>query len=107
MMQRARVDSYKKMVVETVEKPTPKSDELLIRVHKCGVCGSDISAFYGKHTYIPYDIVLGHEFSGEVAEIGDGVKGFALGDRVTVLPHVGCGKCKACADEKYNLCNEL
>lgn len=106
-MRRARLDSFKKIVIETVDRPKPKAGELLIRVKKCGVCGSDISAFYGKHPYIPFDIVLGHEFSGDVAEIGEGVSGYAEGDRVTVLPHIGCGECPACKAGKYNLCNKL
>lgn len=106
-MKRARLVSLKNIQIETVEKPKPKSDEVLICVKKCGICGSDISAYYGKHTYIPFDIVLGHEFSGEVAEVGAQVENVAIGDRVTVLPHIGCGKCKACRDKKYNLCNDL
>ena len=106
-MKRARLVSLKNIQIETVEKPKPKRGEVLIRVRKCGVCGSDISAFYGKHTYIHFPIVLGHEFSGDIAEVGEGVNNVAVGDRVTVLPHVGCGKCDACRQEKYNLCNDL
>lgn len=106
-MKRARLVSFKNIQIETVEKPIPKKDEVLIRVKKCGICGSDISAYYGKHPYIPFDLVLGHEFSGDVVEIGSDVKNVTVGDKVTVLPHVGCGTCRACQDEKYNLCNDL
>ena len=106
-MKHARLVSYKNIQIEEVEKPKPKAGEVLIKVKKCGVCGSDVSAYYGKHTYIPFPIVLGHEFSGDIAEIGEGVDQFKAGDRVTVLPHIGCGKCPACRAGKYNLCNDL
>ena len=72
-MKHARLISYKNIQIEEVEKPKPKAGEVLIKVKKCGVCGSDVSAYYGKHTYIPFPIVLGHEFSGDIAEIGEGV----------------------------------
>lgn len=106
-MKRARLVSCKNIQIETAKIPKPKRDEVLIRVKKCGICGSDISAYYGKHTYIPFDIVLGHEFSGDIAEVGEDVENVSVGDRVTVLPHIGCGKCKACQDNTYNLCNDL
>lgn len=106
-MKRARLVSYKNIQVETVEKPEPKEGEVLIRVMKCGICGSDISAYYGKHPYIPFPIVLGHEFSGDIVQVGEGVDNVKAGDRVTVLPHVGCGVCQACEKGHYNLCNDL
>lgn len=106
-MKRTHLLSYKNIVIEEIEIPKPKAGEVLIRVKKCGVCGSDVSAYYGKHTYIPFPIVLGHEFSGDIVEIGEEVENVKKGDRVTVLPHVGCGKCPACKAGKYNLCNEL
>jgi len=106
-MRQVNLIGLKELRFETVERPTPKAGEVLIKVHVCGVCGSDIHAYYGKHPYIPAPIVLGHEFAGDVAEVSSDVAGFMLGDRVTVLPHLGCGTCKACKDGKYNLCDGL
>ncbi len=107
MMNRMRLVDLKTMVSERVEIPVPEKDQVLIKVVNVGVCGSDISAFYGKHPYIPCPIVLGHEFSGYIEKVGAGVTDFEPGDRVTVLPHIGCGKCEACKNETYNLCEDL
>lgn len=107
MMNRMRLVDLKTIVSERVEIPVPEKDQVLIKVVNIGVCGSDISAFYGKHPYIPCPIVLGHEFSGYIEKVGADVKNFELGTKVTVLPHVGCGKCEACKNETYNLCEDL
>lgn len=106
-MKTTRVVGYKDIRIETVDIPVPKDGEVLIKVNSCGVCGSDISAFYGKHTYIGFPIVLGHEFSGDIVAVGDNVNNVSTGDKVTILPHIACNKCEACKEEKYNLCNDL
>ena len=93
-----------RFVREEAERPQPGVGEVLVRVARVGICGSDISAFHGRHPYIHCPIVLGHEFSGEVVA-GEG--GPAVGTRVTVIPHLGCGACEACAREAYNLCDAL
>jgi L-iditol 2-dehydrogenase len=95
-----------RFVREETARPEPKPGEVLIRVARVGVCGSDISAFHGRHPYISCPIVLGHEFSGEVAARGSD-EGPAPGTRVTVIPHLGCGTCNACANATYNLCDSL
>jgi L-iditol 2-dehydrogenase len=94
-------------ILEEVEYPSPRDGEVLIKVKRCGICGSDISAFFGKHPYIHTPIVLGHEFSGLIEEVGPNVSNISPGMRVTVLPHVPCGKCDACRGKKYNYCEEL
>lgn len=95
------------LVLEEVEYPSPKSGEILIKVARCGICGSDISAFLGKHPYIHTPIVLGHEFSGVVEEIGPHVNSIVVGTKVAILPHITCKKCNACKEKKYNYCEEL
>ena len=87
--------------------PEPKRDEIRVKVFRVGVCGSDPTIYFGRHPYVSYPVVMGHEFSGIVDKLGDGVEAPAIGTRVTVIPHLVCGKCDACKNEKYNFCEEL
>lgn len=90
------------------EVPIPRAGEgeVIIRVKRIGVCGSDIHVWHGKHPYTSYPVIQGHELSGEITEVGPGVK-FTLGDRVTVQPQVVCGNCPPCRGGNYNICNSL
>jgi L-iditol 2-dehydrogenase len=106
-MKQARLVEPEKIVFEDVERPVPGPEEVLIQVKRIGVCGSDIHAYYGKHPYISCPIVQGHEFAGEIAELGDAVEHLALCDRVTVMPQLVCGACYPCAHGSYHICNEL
>ncbi len=90
-----------------IEKPTPKAGELLVKIMEIGVCGSDIHVWHGEHPFTSYPVTQGHEVSGEIAEIGEGVTGFTVGQKVTIQPQVVCGKCHPCRHGKYNLCEEL
>lgn len=104
--------------LEITEVPTPKPGpgEALIKIRACGVCGSDMH-FYetDDDNYILYPgltkfpSILGHEFSGEIAEIGPGPEseGFKIGDRVTVEEMVWCGYCRPCRDGYPNHCENL
>ena len=84
-----------RMAVTDVPKPSAGPDEVVLKVHNCGICGSDLHAVqYGIG--LPPGSVMGHEFSGEIAQIGAGVSGFRVGERVTSLPYITCGKCDAC-----------
>lgn len=95
--------------VEDITKPVPKEGELLVRVRACGVCGTDVHIFSGDEgaaqTHPP--TVLGHEFAGEVTEIGRGVKDFAEGDRVCVDPNVLCGECPYCLSGLGHFCTGI
>lgn len=90
-----------------VETPTPKAGEVLVKIMEIGVCGSDIHVWHGKHPFTSYPVTQGHEVSGEVAALGEGVTGFTIGQKVTIQPQVVCGKCYSCRHGKYNLCEEL
>jgi L-iditol 2-dehydrogenase len=90
-----------------VGKPTPKADEVLIRVGRIGVCGSDIHVFHGLHPYTSYPVVQGHEVGGTVAELGSAVSGFAPGDTVVFMPQVTCGECYPCRHGMYHICDHL
>ncbi len=76
--------------------PQISPDEALLRVRACGICGSDIKIQDDQHPYIP-PVVIGHEFAGEITEIGEEVHGWSVGDRVVSEQHVGaCGRCRQC-----------
>ena len=86
----------RQLVIETVPDPTPGAGQVVVKVHRCGICGSDLHMAEG-HTYSFADgAIPGHEVSGEVVAIGSGVERVAIGDRVAVLPFLSCGKCAAC-----------
>ncbi len=88
---------------EEIEKPTPKPGHVLIKVKYTGICGSDIPRVNGDACHF-FPNVLGHEFSGIVEEIGEGVTSVKLGDRVAGVPLVPCMKCEDCQKGNYSLC---
>jgi L-iditol 2-dehydrogenase len=90
-----------------VDVPKIAGDEVLLRILRIGVCGSDLHVFHGKHPYTPYPVVQGHEVSGEVVELGEGVRSLDLGDKVTFMPQVTCGACYACRSGNYHICESL
>ncbi|MFV0400794.1 MAG: NAD(P)-dependent alcohol dehydrogenase [Oscillospiraceae bacterium] len=96
-----------KMEWQTREIPKPQRGELLIKLEHVGVCGSDLH-FYSEGrlaNWVPDGpLILGHEPGGVVAEIGEGVEGFRVGDRVALEPGVPCGECGECRKGLYNLC---
>lgn len=96
-------------VIEFREVPVPEAKEgqVLIKIMKIGVCGSDIHVYHGEHPFTKYPVTQGHEVSGEIAALGEGVTGFAVGQKVTIQPQVVCGECYPCRHGKYNLCEEL
>ncbi|MFH4983477.1 hypothetical protein AB6A40_010186 [Gnathostoma spinigerum] len=103
---------YGKGDLRMVDRPTPSPgpQQLLIRVHTVGICGSDVH--YWTHGAIgPFVVhepmVLGHETSGTVAAVGSAVKGFKVGDRVAVEPGIPCRICRFCKEGRYNLCPEM
>ena len=106
-MLQALLEAPSKIVVQEVPTPVVGLNEILIKVKRIGICGSDIHAYYGKHPLISCPIVQGHEFSGEVVEKGHLAKNFTVGDRVTIMPQVVCGKCYQCKNGSYHICDSL
>lgn len=92
---------------DTVPIPHPQPGQALIKIKRIGVCGSDIHVYHGKHPYTKYPVTQGHEVSGQVAELGEGVTGLRVGQKVTIEPQVYCGHCHPCTHGKYNLCESL
>ena len=92
-----------KLSITELEYPRPQRGEVTIRVAACGLCATDVHYFHG--TFLArFPFVPGHEFAGEVAEIGEGVTGFEKGDHVTVDPFISCGRCYFCLSDRPNHC---
>ncbi|MFF2480316.1 2,3-butanediol dehydrogenase [Paenibacillus sp. NPDC058071] len=117
-MKALRWHGVKDLRVETIAEPAPKKGQVKIRVEACGICGSDLHEYTAGPIFIPEGaphpltnekapIVMGHEFSGQIVEVGEGVSRLAVGDRVVVEPVFSCGKCTACKQGKYNLCDQM
>ncbi|MCC2818436.1 alcohol dehydrogenase catalytic domain-containing protein [Lachnoclostridium pacaense] len=96
-------------VIEFKEVPVPEPGEgqVLIKIMKIGICGSDIHVYHGEHPFTKYPVTQGHEVSGEITALGQGVEGLSVGQKVTIQPQVVCGECYPCRHGKYNLCEEL
>lgn len=87
--------------------PAPGPGEVLLRIQRIGVCGSDIHVFHGKHPYTSYPVVQGHEFSALIEAVGPNVSGLAPGDKVTALPQIVCGRCPPCLRGDEHICDVL
>jgi 2-desacetyl-2-hydroxyethyl bacteriochlorophyllide A dehydrogenase len=91
---------------EQVDKPVLKANHAIIKIKRIGVCGTDLHAFRGTQPFFSYPRVLGHELSGELAEV-DGAPGFEVGEAVTFIPYFNCGVCVACRAGKPNCCVKI
>lgn len=91
------------------ELPMPDTaGKILVRTAYAGICGSDVSVYLGKHPRAKAPLVMGHEFSGVVEQIGEGVRTtLCAGDRVTVNPLIVCGKCRPCLAGNTHVCRSL
>lgn len=106
MLQQVMTNS-KEITFNEVPVPEITADQVLVKIMKIGVCGSDIHVYHGKHPFTSYPVTQGHEVSGEIVKLGEKVTGFTVGQKVTIQPQVVCGKCYPCRHGKYNLCEEL
>lgn len=118
-MKAARFHGKEDVRVEGVEEPTPGAGEVKLRNSHSGICGSDLHVFYspessGLDFSQPHPVtgsmppqILGHEFSGTVVELGEGVEHFDIGDRVAVWPVYYCGECAACRVGRVNACQRI
>ncbi len=88
-------------------EPVAAPGQALARVHRIGVCGTDLHAFAGKQPFFNYPRILGHELGVEVIDPGDEPNGLKPGDRCSVEPYLNCGHCIACRRGKPNCCIEL
>lgn len=95
--------------IEEIPKPSPKAGEVLIKVKACGICGTDVHIYNGDKGCFPTPAgtVLGHEFSGIVEAVGEGVKEIKVGDRVCVDPNKLCGDCYYCKSGIGHFCENM
>ena len=89
------------------EEPSAGAGEILLRIKKIGVCGSDIHVWHGEHPYTSYPVIQGHEFSAVVEAVGPGVTKVKPGMRATAAPQQVCGKCNPCKRGDYHICDSL
>lgn len=97
------MEQPRRAVVKEVPDPKPGPGEVVIQVAQVGICGTDFHIFEGEFLS-PYPLIPGHEFSGTISEVGDGVEGFRVGDRVTADPSLFCGRCVYCLTNRGNQC---
>lgn len=107
MMPAAQFTAPKEGELVTVPRPEPQTGEVLIEVKRAGICGTDIHIWHGDYALARYPLIPGHEFAGDIVAVGEGVKRFAVGDRVTADPNVPCLICPECQRNQFNQCHNL
>jgi len=96
----------RELTVETRPRPQVGPDDVLIKVHTCGVCGTDSHLFHGEHL-VSFPVIPGHEFSGTIQEVGPQVRHLHTGDPVTIDPNIVCRVCSFCRRGEIQLCEHL
>jgi len=93
--------------IDIAEPTRPARDEVIVKTHRMGVCGTDISCYLGKFPFFSFPRIPGHELGVEVLEVGEDVEHVAVGDSCAVEPYMNCGKCFACRRGQGNCCVNL
>lgn len=109
-MKAARMFGVRDVRVVESDEPALQPGEVLMRVRACAICASDLHMYEEGHSsgvYPSGPIILGHEFSGEIARIGEGVTGWSVGDRVACEPSWHCSECDMCQRGLTNLCRNI
>lgn len=102
----AVLEGVKKMVLKEVEKPRAGPGEVVVRIKACGICQTDYCAYMGKRTNWKPGAIIGHEMSGIIDEVGEGVNRFKARDEVVISPAVCCGHCDYCKKGLEHYCPE-
>ncbi|MFD2327738.1 zinc-binding dehydrogenase [Cohnella sp. GCM10020058] len=93
-----------KLAIEQVDVPSIKPHEVLVKVESVGICGSELEGYLGHSSVRVPPLVMGHEFCGRVAGLGEQTNGLSHGDKVVVNPLIACGTCASCQRGEYNIC---
>jgi L-iditol 2-dehydrogenase len=93
--------------LQDIKTPGPSHGEILVKIKAALTCGTDLKAFRRGHPMIPMPGIFGHEFSGIVADVGKGVKGFKEGDEIMAVHSAPCLECRYCKKRLYNLCEKI
>jgi 2-desacetyl-2-hydroxyethyl bacteriochlorophyllide A dehydrogenase len=94
------------LLVKNVARPVDKPGHVIVKIKCIGICGTDIHAFGGNQPFFQYPRVLGHELSGQIASVGEGVE-LSEGQNVYIIPYMSCNKCIACRQGKTNCCTDI
>ena len=97
------------MEIQELPLPAPLDHEVIVKVKACGICGTDQHIYHGQpgSAEVQFPIVLGHELSGEVVQVGKNVTQFTVGNRVSIDPNMYCGTCDYCRGNRVHLCDNL
>lgn len=98
---------HQPLALETVDDPTPQAGEVVVKVGRCGICGSDLHMTEDPAYGVAKGDVLGHEFAGEIVAIGKGAEGLKVGDLVSVIPLKSCGQCASCKSGEVAWCDSF
>ena len=98
---------HKPLVFETLPDPTPDAGQVVVKVGRCGICGSDLHMTEDPAYGCKHGDVLGHEFAGEVVGLGSKVEGLKTGDLVSVIPLMSCGRCEHCRKGEVQWCEQF
>jgi L-gulonate 5-dehydrogenase len=101
------INGPKELHVSEIGEPVPPPGEVRVRVHSAGICGSDVHIYHGTHPFVEYPRIIGHEFSGVIDAVGEGVSPARIGTRVSVNPAISCGHCHQCRIGRPNVCENL
>ncbi len=93
----------KPITIEDIPDPQPGANDVIIKVARCGICGTDTSFTRGAMFDFGENAQFGHEYAGEIVEVGKNVTDFRLGDRIAVLPSIACGECSSCRSHGNNV----
>jgi len=93
-----------KMEIQETDLPRVEEGEVLIKVAACAICGTDVRIFQHGHSHVVPPQITGHEIAGEIVEVGKGVDGYRVGDKVAVITVISCGRCSYCRRGLQNLC---
>jgi L-iditol 2-dehydrogenase len=106
-MKQAIMTAPGQIEIHETHAPAPGPGEVLLRIQRIGICGSDVHVYHGKHPYTSYPVVQGHEFSAVLEATGEGVTGLTPGAKVTSMPQIVCGECAPCQRGDYHICDKL
>lgn len=106
-MRAAVLKGIEELSLQEFETPVPGDEELVIKVHSCAICGTDVKVYRHGHSHIVFPRITGHEVSGTVSSIGKNVTDVRVGDRVAVAPAIPCGRCYYCRKGYQSMCGNL
>ncbi len=106
-MKQVTLEKPRCLVAGDAAPPVAGAGEALLRIHRVGVCGTDLHAFHGRQAFFTYPRVMGHELGAEVVDVSPNDRGLAVGDRCTVEPYLNCGKCAPCRTGHPNNCEDI